>query len=148
MTALVRLLVLALLLHIPVVLTRANASRGRAPKLPDGAVSFAFYGAIDEAGESRTVQADLRGGQQLFVELLVPALSPENELPAEALPSVTITSAAGAKTVLVASCWETFDEPRSGTSYLRCFTERFPATAGTYTLAVTARVKVDRKRTQ
>jgi hypothetical protein len=133
-----RLMVLVLLLHIPVVLTRANASRGRAPRLPDGAVSFAFYGASDEVGESRTVLADLRGDQQLFVELLVPALSPEKDLPSVALPSVTITSPAGAKTVLVASCRETFDDPHSGTSYLRCFTERFPAEAGTYTLAVTA----------
>lgn len=132
------LLTQALFLHIPVLLTRGNASRGRAPRLPDGAVSFAFFGAIDEVGESRTVRVKLRGDQQLFVELLVPELSPEKDLPEEDLPSLTITSPSGAETVCTASCREIFDEPHSGTSYLRCFTERFPAAEGTYTLSVTA----------
>ena len=70
------MLTAGLLLHIPVVLTRANSSRGKAPTLPDGNISFAFYGAIDAPGEIRTVRAELRADQQLFVELLIPKLSP------------------------------------------------------------------------
>ncbi|OLF15503.1 hypothetical protein [Actinophytocola xanthii] len=130
------LLTAGLLLHIPVVLTRANASRGKAPTLPDGNISFAFYGAIDEPGEVRTVRAELRADQQLFVELLIPKLSPEQDLAEEDLPFLTIVSPSGQERVLRASRRETFDEPYTQTSYLSYLTGRFPAEEGTYTLSV------------
>lgn len=131
-------LLLAVLLHIPVVLTRANASRGRAPRMPDGGVSFAFYGAVDRPGEARAVQAAFRGDQHVFVELLVPALPPERDLSEEDLPVVTITAPSGAETVLTASRRETFDDPHSAMSYLTCVRERFPAEEGTYAITVSA----------
>jgi hypothetical protein len=130
-----------LFLHIPVVLTRANASRGKAPKLPDGNISFAFYGDIDEPGETRSVQADLRADQNLFVELLIPKLSPEQDLTEEELPTLTIESPSGQQQVLTASKRETFDEPYTNTSYLSYLTGRFPAEKGTYTLTVSGRAK-------
>jgi hypothetical protein len=129
-----------LLMHIPVVLTRANASRGKAPTLPDGNISFAFYGAIDAPGEVRTVRAELRADQNLFVELLIPKLSPEQDLAEEDLPILTIHSPSGQKQVLTPTRRETFDEPYTNTSYLSYLTGRFPAEAGTYTLSVSGQV--------
>lgn len=134
------MLAAALLTHIPVVLTRANASRGKAPTLPDGNISFAFYGAIDEPGETRSVRAELRSDQQLFVELLIPKLSPEQDMPAADLPILTIVAPSGKETVLTPSRRETFDEPYTNTSYLSYLTGRFPAEDGTYTLTVSGRV--------
>jgi hypothetical protein len=125
-----------LFLHIPVVLTRTNASRGKAPKLPDGNISFAFYGDIDEPGEIRTVRAELRADQNLFVELLIPKLSPEKDLPEPDLPVLTIRFPSGKEEVLRPSRRETFDEPYTNTSYLSYLTGRFPAEEGTYTLSV------------
>lgn len=125
-----------LLMHIPVVLTRENSSGGKAPTLPDGNISFAFYGAIDDPGESRTVRAELRADQNLFVELLIPKLSPEQDLPPESLPVLTIVSPSGTRKVLRPNRRETFDEPYTDTSYLSYLTGRFPAEAGTYTLSV------------
>jgi hypothetical protein len=130
------MLAAGLLLHIPVVLTRSNASRGKAPALPDGGISFAFYGAVDEPGEVRTVRAALRAGQQLFVQLLVPRRSPEQDLAEDELPLLTVVSPSNQERVLRASGRETFDEPHTRTSYLICLTERFPAEEGTYTLSV------------
>ncbi len=132
------LVLAAVLLHIPVVLTRANSSRGRTPTLPDGSVSFAFYGAVDQPGEARAVRVGLRTGQHLFVELLVPHRDPENGLSEEDLPVLTITSPAGSTTELAAAQREVFDDPHSGTSYLSCLRRRLPAEDGTYTLSVTS----------
>ncbi|MGH3548665.1 MAG: hypothetical protein ACRDQU_11270 [Pseudonocardiaceae bacterium] len=128
-----------LLMHIPVVLTRTNSSRGKAPTLPDGNISFAFYGAIEDSADTRTVRAELRADQNLFVELLVPKLSPEQDLPDDDLPVLTIVSPSGEGRVLRPSRRETFDEPYTDTSYLSYLAGRFPGEAGTYTLSVSGR---------
>jgi hypothetical protein len=125
-----------LMTHIPVVLTRKNASRGKSPVLPDGNISFAFYGSVDEPGETRTVRAELRADQNLFVELLIPKQSPEQDLPEEELPVLTIDFPSGEQKVLAPSQRTTFDEPYTDTSYLSYLVARFPGEEGTYTLSV------------
>jgi hypothetical protein len=129
-------LAVLLMTHIPVVLTRKNASRGQSPVLPDGNISFAFYGSVDEPGETRTVRAELRADQNLFVELLIPKQSPEQDLPEDELPVLTIDFPSGERKVLTPSQRTTFDEPYTDTSYLSYLVGRFPGQEGTYALSV------------
>lgn len=130
-------LALPLLAHIPVFLTRKNATTpDDLPLLPDGSVSFAFYGVVPGGGESRSVQVELTRGQLLYAELLIPKLSPEQELATESLPTLTITAPSGAHTHHGPNRREVFDEPYTSTSYLSYLVERGTAEDGTYTLAV------------
>lgn len=122
--------------HIPVVLTRLNANRLTAPILPDGKVSFAFYGAIDEPGDTRTVQAELEKDDVLYVEMLIPKLPPETGIAPERLPSLTLVAPSGERQVFTANRRETFDEPYTDTSYLSYSIGRLSAEAGTYTMEI------------
>ncbi|MFC4906990.1 hypothetical protein [Actinomadura gamaensis] len=126
--------------HIPVMLTRLNASALTAPALPDGKVSFAFYGVLDEPGDVRVVQADLDAGDVLFVEMLIPKLPPETGIAPELLPSLTLVAPSGERRVFTAHRRETFDEPYTDTSYLSYSVGRMAAEAGTYTMEITGEV--------
>jgi hypothetical protein len=126
----------SLVAHIPVILTKGNASRGQAPVLPDGRISFAFYGEIDGDGDTRTVHATLEAGQSLFAELLIPNLRPERELPSGDLPTLTVVAPSGAERVCRPNRREVFDEPYTQTSYLSYLVERLPAESGVHALTV------------
>lgn len=126
--------------HIPVVLTRLNSDALTAPALPDGKVSFAFYGVIDAPGEKRTVQADLEKDDVLFVEMLIPKLPPETEIPEEKLPVLTLLAPSGERQVFTANRRETFDEPYTDTSYLSYSIGRMSAEKGTYTMEISGEV--------
>ncbi|GAA4236707.1 hypothetical protein GCM10022254_47040 [Actinomadura meridiana] len=126
--------------HLPVVLTAINKDALTAPKLPDGKVSFAFYGVIDEAGETRTVQADLDEDDVLYVEMLIPKLPPETDIPPEKLPELALVSPTGERQVFTANRSETFDEPYTNTSYISYSVGRMSAEPGTYTMEITGAV--------
>ncbi|MEU9020261.1 hypothetical protein [Actinomadura sp. NPDC048394] len=122
--------------HIPVVLTRLNKDALSAPVLPDGKVSFAFYGVIDEPGATRTVQADLEKDDVLYVEMLIPKLPPETGIAPERLPSLALVSPSGERQVFTANRRETFDEPYTDTSYISYSIGRLSAEKGTYTMEI------------
>ncbi|RFS83026.1 hypothetical protein D0T12_22795 [Actinomadura spongiicola] len=126
--------------HLPVVLTSLNKDALAAPKLPDGKVSFAFYGVIDEPGEKRAVQADLEKDDVLYVEMLIPKLPPETDIPPERLPTLTLVAPSGETQVFTANRSEVFDEPYTDTSYISYSVGRMSAEQGTYTMEITGPV--------
>lgn len=126
--------------HIPVVLTRLNRDALTAPVLPDGKVSFAFYGVIDAPGEKRTVRADLEQDDVLYVEMLIPKLAPETGIEPERLPSLTLVAPSGKREVFTANRSETFDEPYTDTSYISYSIGRMSAEKGTYTMEILGEV--------
>ncbi|MDL4777570.1 MULTISPECIES: hypothetical protein [Thermomonosporaceae] len=126
--------------HIPVVLTRLNSNALTAPALPDGKVSFAFYGVIDRPGETRTVRAELEKDDILYVEMLIPKLPPETGIAPAELPSLTLLTPSGGRRVFTADRSETFDEPYTDTSYISYAVGRLPAEQGTYTMEISGAV--------
>lgn len=117
--------------------TGADAS----PRILDGSVSFATYGAIDEPGATAYLRLDLTDGDQLVVGLLVPDQPPENERDDYSHLSLDITDPAGAVTTLTAAApLGPFEEPFTQTSYLRLIDQTTPAVAGTYLLAVSSEI--------
>lgn len=74
--------------HLPVIFTDADtaAALANSPYVPDGSVSFAFYGWLERAGDTRAVRIHLEAGQQFTTQLLIPDLAPENTLNRRQLP--------------------------------------------------------------
>jgi hypothetical protein len=140
LTGSISVLAASMIAHIPVILTKKNASGGAAPTLPDGRVSFAFYGAVAGRGDTRSVQATMQAGQSLFAELLIPNLSPEKDLASGDLPSLTVVAPSGAEKVCHPNRREVFYERYTDTSYLSYLVERLPAESGVHTLTVAGHV--------
>jgi hypothetical protein len=126
--------------HEPVFVTAADPSPATGPLLEDGNHSWAVYGVLPEAGATRGVRSQLTEGQPLVVDLLIPALSPEQDLGAAELPLVSIRWPDGTTRTLESNLRVRFDEPFSRTSYLRIAELREPASqSGIYGLTVTGR---------
>lgn len=110
---------------------------GKPLAVADGTVSYAAYGRLACPGDRAELRARLRQGDTLFAELLVPAGAPEGVRSSARLPRLTVLDPAGAP-VAVERVRARFDEPFSGTSYLRV--ARLQGTAalsGTYRLVAT-----------
>jgi hypothetical protein len=124
--------------HQPVFVTARNNTAGSGPLLVDGKVSYAIYGIIDKPGATRAVRSKLTAGDPLVVELLIPALDPEQHLAAADLPRVSVTEPNGRSRPLPSNLRVRFDEPFSHTSYVRVAQLREPAAqTGTYSFAIT-----------
>ena len=123
--------------HDPVFLTGDQATPETGPYLPDGTISFAVYGRLDEAGDTRGFQVELAAGDRLVVEVLVPDLAPENALATGDLPVATVTAPDGTSFDLAPERREPFFEPFTQTSYLRLGGESATAQAGVYDVVVT-----------
>lgn len=127
--------------HEPVFVTASDERPAAGPLLEDGNHSFAVYGVLTEPGASRGFRSQLVAGQALVADLLVPDRSPERELGAPDLPRVTITWPDGTRRTLDSELRIPFDEPFSGTSYIRIAELREPASqTGVYSFSVTGRV--------
>ena len=126
--------------HQPVFVTEADPDPARGPLLEDGNLSFAVYGTLGAAGDTRGLRTRLRVGDPLVVDLLVPALAPEQDLPLERLPFVVLRLPDGSERRLLPDRRLRFDEPYSRTSYDRIvdLSETAPA-AGIYEMTVVSR---------
>ena len=124
--------------HQPVFLTAEDTDPAHGPLLDNGKVSFAVYATLDRPDATRGLRANLAAGDPLVAELLIPALEPETSLPVDSLPMLTLTMPDGTKRRLRSTLRERFDEPFSGTSYVRLASVRETApTAGVYRYEVT-----------
>lgn len=126
--------------HDPIFVDDATAAQD-SPRILDGSISFATYGLIGTPGGSGHLRLDLEAGDELVLELLVPDQPPESALTDFSHLRVTVDDPAGEATVLDAGpVLGRFDEPFTGTSYLRLLESTSPALPGTYTLTVTSEI--------
>lgn len=105
--------------HDPIFLTSQHDGAETGPFLPDGTISFAFYGDLGSEKESRGFQAEFQEGQTLQISMLIPAALPETNLQFEDLPVLQVTRPDGTFFDLAAEMSVEFYEPYTGTSYIR-----------------------------
>ena len=122
--------------HDPIIIDDSQTTPELGPLLLDGTISFALYGAIDAAGDTRGFRVRMEDGDRLQVQMLVPDLAPENELVVDDLPQLTIESPDGQTWTLGADVRVPFDEPFSRTRYLRLLDFSEAAVAGDYRVTV------------
>ena len=122
--------------HDPIILTDTQTSPDAGPLLPDGTISFALYGTLNSAGDTRGLRARFDAGDSLDVTLLIPDRPPENELPDSLLPTLRIDAPDGTSRTLAPTERVRFDESFSGTSYVRYIELGEPAQTGEYRLTV------------
>jgi hypothetical protein len=105
--------------HDPIFLTSEHDKADTGPFLPDGTISFAFYGDLGSEKETRGFQAVFQAGQTLQISMLIPAALPETNLPFEDLPVLKVTRPDGTFFDLAAEMSVEFYEPYTGTTYVR-----------------------------
>lgn len=123
--------------HDPLFLTSEQTTPETGPLLPDGTISFAIYGDLAGAGDTRGLQVVFDEGDRLLVEVLIPALSPEADLADDELPVATVVAPDGSEAALAPSGRDRFDEPFSSTSYFRLARLDGVAQAGVYDITIT-----------
>lgn len=124
------------LAHDPIILTQGQTDPVSGPLIPDGTISFALYGTVDGAGDTRSFRVVFAEGDRLYLSLLIPDLLPENALGDEQLPYIELVDPAGAVTVLRPDLRVPFAEPFSGTNYIRLLDLDTNAVAGEYSVTV------------
>ena len=124
--------------HDPIILTDTQTSPDTGPLLPDGTISFALYGTLNSAGDTRGLGVRFDSGDSVDITLLIPDRSPENELPASLLPTLRIDAPHGTSRMLRPTERVRFDESFSNTSCVRYLELDESAQAGEYRLTVTA----------
>lgn len=135
------LLVLAMaspaLAHDPIFITEEQTTPATGPYLPDGTISFAIYGSLLAADDTRGMEFDLRDGDDLYLSLLIPDLEPEINLADEDLPVMTLTLPDGSTRDIAPDVRTKFADPFSRTDYVTLYETVEPATAGRHQLSVT-----------
>ena len=124
--------------HDPIILTDTQTSPDAGPLLPDGTISFALYGTLNSAGDTRGLRVHFDSGDSVDITLLIPDRSPENELPDSLLPRLRIDAPDGTARILKPTEHVRFDESFSNTSYVRYLEFGESAQDGEYRLTVTA----------
>jgi hypothetical protein len=122
--------------HQPLFVGLEHSTPELGPRILDGTVSFAVYGSLDAATATRGFRFTLQAGDRLFVELLIPDQEPERALADDLLPHVDLVEPDGTVMQLTSKQGERFDEPFSGTSYIRLASLDGEAVAGTYGLLI------------
>ncbi|MFL2986536.1 MAG: hypothetical protein ACJZ57_04760 [Candidatus Poriferisodalaceae bacterium] len=125
--------------HDPVFLTEDHFAPEIGPFLPDGTISFAMYGRLQEPTSTQGFQARMKQGQSLNLSLLVPAVLPEIGFEIESLPEVKVIRPDQTSFVLSAQFRETFHEPFTNTTYLRLADHLEEAQQGEYSLLISGR---------
>ena len=125
--------------HDPLFLLSDQETPSQGPLLPDGTVSFALYGEFLAEGETRGFQANFEDGDLLQLELLIPALDPEQSLQQDQLPFIRLTTPDGSEQTLYPSIRTRFDEPFTNTSYFTLIRERGTAQGGIYDVVIVSR---------
>ena len=118
--------------HDPIFLSDDQTSPDTGPYMPDGTISWALYGVVLGAGDTRGFEFDLRSGDELFISLLIPNLEPETTLADNELPTIELETPSGEVKSIVPEVREVFDEPFSNTSYVTLAELREPGEAGRY----------------
>lgn len=127
----------AALAHDPIFLSDDQTTPDVGPFMPDGSISWALYGQVLDVGDTRGFEFDLRDGDELFIGLLIPNLSPEVDLADADLPVLEIERPDGSTIFIDIEGRDVFDEPFSQTSYVNLAEVREPAMAGRYRGVVT-----------
>ena len=125
--------------HDPLFLLPDQETPSQGPLLPDGTISFALYGEFLNEGETRGFQANFEDGDLLQLELLIPALDPEQSLQQDQLPFIRLTTPDGSEQTLYPSIRTRFDEPFTNTSYFTLIRERGTAQGGVYDVMIVSR---------
>jgi hypothetical protein len=126
--------------HDPLILGPDDATPTDGPLLPDGTISFALYGVIEQPGESRAFRVRFAAGDPLRVTVLIPDLPPENSLTPDQLPTLELTRPDGRTSQFSASMREPFAEPFTGTNYITYMRVDETAEAGEYAFIVRGEV--------
>ena len=122
--------------HDPIFIENTQISAKEGPYLPDGNISFALYGTFEKTSDSRGFRSKLQAGDKLVLSLLIPNLVPEKLLPLEELPTLKVERPDKSSIELSPEGKEVFDEPFTGTSYLRLLSMQEPAQSGIYHITV------------
>lgn len=122
--------------HDPIIIDDSQTTPDAGPYLPDGTISFALYGVLGGSGDTRGLRVGHADGDRFVVSLLVPDLPPEQTLSVEELPTLTVVAPDGTSRTFVPDTRVVFDEPFTGTRYLRLLDLDEPAVAGEYELTV------------
>tara|TARA_B100001778_G_scaffold82626_1_gene67025 strand:- start:2240 stop:3118 length:879 start_codon:yes stop_codon:yes gene_type:complete len=125
--------------HDPLFLLPDQEAPTQGPLLPDGTISFALYGEFLTEGETRGFQANFEDGDLFQLELLIPALNPEQSLQQDQLPFLRLTTPDGSEQTLYPSIRTRFDEPFTNTSYFTLIQERGTAEDGVYDIVIVSR---------
>ena len=123
--------------HDPIILTENQTTADQGPLLPDGTISFALYGTLLTAGETRGFRVAFNEGDPLYLSLLIPDLPPENDLAEATLPFIELTDPTNETIRLSPAERVAFAEPFTGTNYVRLLELTTPAMGGTYSVIVT-----------
>lgn len=118
--------------HDPIFITADQTTPDTGPFMPDGSISWALYGSVLSDGDTRGFEFDLREGDEVFVSLLIPNLSPEVDLADGELPIIELEAPDGTMKVISPEIREVFDEAFSRTSYVTLAEYREPGQAGRY----------------
>ena len=125
--------------HDPLFLLPEQETPSQGPLLPDGTISFALYGEFLAEGETRGFQANFADGDVFQLELLIPALDPEQSLQEDQLPFLQLIMPDGSERTLYPSIRTRFDEPFTNTSYFTLIQERGTAQGGVYDVMIVSR---------
>jgi hypothetical protein len=123
--------------HDPIILTANQTTPDQGPLLPDGTISFALYGTLLSAGETRGFRVNFKDGDSLYLSLLIPDLPPENELDVATLPFIEVTDPTNETIRLSPTERVAFAEPFTGTNYVRLLELATLAMSGTYSVVIT-----------
>lgn len=123
--------------HDPIILTETQTTADQGPLLPDGTISFALYGTLLSAGETRGFRVTFNEGDPLYLSLLIPDLPPENDLAEATLPFIELTDPTNQTIRLSPAERVAFAEPFTGTNYVRLLELTTPAMGGTYSVVIT-----------
>jgi len=125
--------------HDPIILTSEQQTPADGPLLVDGTVSFALYGSLEAADDTRGFRVNFNAGDPLYFSILIPDLAPENTLDDESLPFVNVEDPNGTTVKLAITQKVSFPEPYTGTNYVRLTEFRGTAIGGTYSITVTGK---------
>lgn len=122
--------------HDPIILTSDQRTPSDGPLLLDGTISFALYGSLDSAGDTRGFRVKFNAGDPLYLSILIPDLPPENTLDDSLLPFLNVEDPNGAILNLATTEKVSFAEPYTGTNYVRLTEFNSTAISGTYSITV------------
>ena len=122
--------------HDPIILTSDQRTPSDGPLLLDGTISFALYGSLDSAGDTRGFRVNFNAGDPLYLSILIPDLAPENLLDDASLPFLNVEDPNGAILNFATTEKVSFAEPYTGTNYVRLTEFTTTAISGTYSITV------------
>ena len=125
--------------HDPIILTSEQQTPADGPLLADGTVSFALYGSLEAADDTRGFRVNFNAGDPLYISILIPDLAPENTLDDVSLPFVNVEDPNGTTVKLAITQKVPFPEPYTGTNYVRLTEFRGTVIGGTYSITVTGK---------